>query len=608
MTLGERTGRSGDWRHRLATAALLRRGGWAARATLALQRSDWTLLAAISISALGYIGWFLVLHLRSVGWAPGQILDGFGAYWEWFYRTLMTQDEVFAVRRSRLASRHPLYEIGAWLVTVLGYLLLIFHLRRKSSLSLRHLIGLAVLFSVPLLLLPNLLSSDIYSYISFGRVAALHGANPFIDPPAAFPADPMMRWVHWTTVPSVYGPAWIYPSMLLTWLIEATLPNIVSYVLAYKLLALGLHLVNGRLIWLILQWWQPEANPGTEPEAGAQRIWGTALYLLNPLALIEFAGNAHNDVLMITFVLLAVLAHLSRRTGGALALLTLAVLVKWVALPLVGLYALLLLWQAERWRDRLREGLRALLIVAGICVALYAPYWEAQGAWDKPASRHTLRILFDAPPQKRFINSLGDLFVREYGRLMWRLGHWPNPALLDPLPFTSVGANATGDNSEPDSWQAREQMRYRRYIREQQRARNQLLQLQGSVQDVVRKLGLVIFAAASLVSVLRARNLWNVLFCGAWILFAYATVTAVWVWPWYATWFVALAALLDWRVTGRTAVMVSVLALLLYPLYPLMPEPTLLERYRALLVWGVPLGWALWQGMRSHEWSVVGGQ
>ena len=71
----------------------------------------------------------------------------------------------------------------------------------------------------------------------------------------------------------------------------------------------------------------------------------------------------------------------------------------------------------------------------------------------------------------------------------------------------------------------------------------------------------------------------------------------MWVWPWYLTWFIALAALLDWRVTGRTAVLFSLLLPLLYIFFPSLPDPVWWQRYRAVFVFLPPLLFAGWYGV-----------
>ncbi|MBV9788264.1 MAG: hypothetical protein JOZ51_08830, partial [Chloroflexi bacterium] len=367
---------------------------------------DWALVGLAVLHVLAYCSFFVVMHLRSRSWAPGQVLDPLDGYWRWFYQTLFSEEQVMASRRSMEAAAHPFLMLASVALISVVYLLLLRLFRRaQEPPPLRVLMSLAVLASIPLFLLPNLLSGDVYSYIAFGRVAVVHGGNPFIDPPSMFAVDPIYKWVNWKQVASVYGPGWIYPSIILTILVNSFNQHVITYVLAYKLLAFAMHLVNGWLIWKILGQWKPE-----------QQGWGTALYLLSPLALIEFVGNAHNDVLMITFILLGVLFHLRGHWYWTITAFTLAVLTKWIALPLLPLYGLALLWDAGSWRERGWKTAGSLLIFASLCISLYRPYWEGSD---------TLKILFDAPPQQRLINSLGDVIATEVQYAMWRYGDWP---------------------------------------------------------------------------------------------------------------------------------------------------------------------------------------
>jgi hypothetical protein len=45
----------------------------------------------------------------------------------------------------------------------------------------------AVLFRATLALMPGLYSTDVFSYVMYGRIAVGYAANPYIQPPAAFP-------------------------------------------------------------------------------------------------------------------------------------------------------------------------------------------------------------------------------------------------------------------------------------------------------------------------------------------------------------------------------------------------------------------------------------
>ncbi len=552
----------------------------------ALVERNWVLLVLGLLHTLAYGGFFVVMHLKSLAWAPGQVLEPLPWYWEWFYRSVLSEERVLAARRSDLAALHPFYLLTSLALVSLIYVLLLRWLRSlpvERQPRLQVLLGLVVLASVPLVALPNLLSGDVYSNISFGRVAVVHGGNPFIDPPSRFRSDPLYRWVNWKQVASVYGPGWIYPSILLTIIVNSIKPHVITYLLAYKLLALTLHFVNGWLLWTILTRWRPE-----------QRAWGSALYLLNPLTLIEFVGNAHNDVLMITFILLGVWLHLRGFWYWTIAAFTLAVLTKWIALPLLPLYGLALLWQAPSWRDRARKTMAGAAIVAVLCVGLYRPYWEGKA---------TLKILFDAPPQQRLINSLGEVISNDIQREMWRRNRWPNPALVDAIGLYNTAASRSITSStlrQPGTNELWSKQRSQ-FIRDRARIRAEQTLAKVNrdwLNGKIRLAALVLLGAACLVGAAVTRNLRMALLAGAWIFFVYCAIGAVWFWPWYVTWLVALAALLDWRVTGRTAVLFSLLAPLTYVFFPTLPDPVWWQRYRAVMIIVPPLLFAAWHGVR----------
>ena len=55
-------------------------------------------------------------------------------------------------------------------------------------------------------LVPPLLSHDVYSYVDYARLGAVHGIDPYVRGPAAAPADPAFAHVTWPHTTSAYGP------------------------------------------------------------------------------------------------------------------------------------------------------------------------------------------------------------------------------------------------------------------------------------------------------------------------------------------------------------------------------------------------------------------
>jgi len=222
------------------------------------------------------------------------------------------------------------------------------------------LFGTTILFGVTLLFLPALLSKDLFDYIGHGRVLAVHGANPFTTPASAFPADRFTEAMGWPGATPLYGPAWGSLCAALTLLGGGTF---LGTVLAFKLFLLATHLASGALVMSIVRRWQGIPGRPLKP------IRAAAFYLWNPLVLTQTAGDAHNDVMVLFFVLLGVwLLQRHDELMGA-AGLAMSVLIKYVTAPVVFLIVI------HQYRS---SGIRKAATVIGVCAVLavlaYAPY------------------------------------------------------------------------------------------------------------------------------------------------------------------------------------------------------------------------------------------
>src|SRR5437879_2513888 len=105
-----------------------------------------------------------------------------------------------------------------------------------------------------LFFMPALLSSDILDYASHGRVAAIHGANPYLVVPAAFPSDPFSSQGAWPNVVTVYGPLWTDIDAVITGVLASG--TMVQLAFAYKVVGLISHLAMAYLIWWIVGRWR----------------------------------------------------------------------------------------------------------------------------------------------------------------------------------------------------------------------------------------------------------------------------------------------------------------------------------------------------------------
>ncbi len=238
------------------------------------------------------------------------------------------------------------------------YALALIAWRRGRRVPLWVLLGGAAVLHVLVLFAPLPQSQDLYQYLFYGRMQAVHGANPFTVNPSTFWADPWFPWIRWNTQPSVYGPAWI---LLAFSAVKAAGNNLAQAFIGLKLAIL---LLDGAIVWLILSLAKDRPDP-----AGAKG-WGVLAYAWNPLVLITvpLAGSA--DAAVAAGLLGAILARRRGRSGIATVLLVVASLVKVYAVVGLVLHLVLLLKERGGRRAAVHAG-----AAVGLSAVAFSPYW-----------------------------------------------------------------------------------------------------------------------------------------------------------------------------------------------------------------------------------------
>jgi Glycosyltransferase family 87 len=241
----------------------------------------------------------------------------------------------------------------------------------RREVRLRIVVALAVAIQVVPLAAPLLLSTDAWTYWSYGRIAAVHDGNPYRDPPSEFPDDPSLPYVgaDWRDTTSVYGPAFTLASEPVA-LAAGESEDAAAWI--YK--ALG-----GAAVFVALAlatWLSPRP------------VFACAFAGWNPLLAIHFAGGGHNDAWMAALVLGALALAASGRQFWAGAAWAAAILVKWVPLVFLPLRALAVRRVGGRFDYRgLVLGAVVLLTLAS---ARYGFGWlEAFGPLAKNANQET---------------------------------------------------------------------------------------------------------------------------------------------------------------------------------------------------------------------------
>jgi hypothetical protein len=269
----------------------------------------------------------------------------------------------------------------AYLLLLLCYLLALRVL--PGRIGRRYLIGSTLLLGALCVLIPVVTSQDLFSYIIYARMAVLYHLNPLSTSPQSIASDPLYAHLYWTNQPSAYGPMWTMITCILQWITDLFhTNNVAAMVLALRLLGLCAHLFSTWLVWSIAGQLQ-ELRGVSAPKI---RIRATLAFAWNPLLLFEACVNAHNDIILLPFLLLAIwlfvrqarnpTPRIYQTCAGAALLLAAATCIK-VNLALLFPAFLLYLWsQPDRPLRRIQYiSLLTLLYIACI-VALYALFWQ----------------------------------------------------------------------------------------------------------------------------------------------------------------------------------------------------------------------------------------
>jgi alpha-1,6-mannosyltransferase len=212
---------------------------------------------------------------------------------------------------------------------------------RRAEVRLRVVVLVAAAIQLAPLAAPLLLSTDAWTYWGYGWIAADGGGNPYVDPPASFPANPALPHLgaDWRDTTSVYGPAFTLMSEPV-----AELAGGSSDGAAWLFKALA---AAGILVTVLA------LTRATSRPAPAAALVGW-----NPVIAVHAAGGGHNDALLAALVSGAVALAIARRETSSGVLWALATLVKWVPIVFFALAAL-----AARARGR-PTGIGAALATA----------------------------------------------------------------------------------------------------------------------------------------------------------------------------------------------------------------------------------------------------
>ena len=236
-----------------------------------------------------------------------------------------------------------------------AYLLALAAIRRAAP-STRAAIALAAAIQLVPLAAPLLLSTDAWTYWSYGWIASRGDGNPYAEAPQTFPENPALPHMGsaWLDTTSVYGPAFTLVSEPLA---IAAGGSADAAAWSYKALAAAAALAAALLA----------------SHLARRRAFAVAVVGWNPLLAVHLGGGGHNDAWIGALILAALALSASRRPRFAGVVWVLAITVKWVPLLFLALAAV----EARALGRTLAS--RALVVTAavaaGVAGVLYGGAW-----------------------------------------------------------------------------------------------------------------------------------------------------------------------------------------------------------------------------------------
>lgn len=280
-----------------------------------------------------------------------KTVDGFDAY----YTYTLIKSDIHSVR-----IKSAIIVIG--LLMILG-ILYVEIIKKENEIfdSVKKVFIFIFVISFIFMMIIPYLSSDIYYYIGDSWISAKYGENPYYTSVSELQENGINDEIlnntgYWKDTTSVYGPLWNSIAKLL---VSFSFGNVTIALFIFKIASYLIHVLNSYLIYKI-----------------TKSCKYTLLYGLNPLVLVEFLSNVHNDIYLVLFILLALFfLTVHNNKLFTIIFIALSVSVKYSTVLIVP-FILIYCFKDKTLPKRILYCLMSGISIIALVVLLYLPYYR----------------------------------------------------------------------------------------------------------------------------------------------------------------------------------------------------------------------------------------
>lgn len=270
-----------------------------------------------------------------------------------------------------------------FIITALFLFQIYFLVEAKSKkLSANSILKLSLSLAAILVFSYPAFSHDIFNYIFDARLVVKHQVNPWQFTALDFPYDLWTRFMHWTHRTYPYGPFWL---VLTVAVYLVGLGKFTLTLLWFKLLGAVSYLASVVTVRNILKKILPE-----------KVSVGMILFALNPLIIIESLVNAHLDIVMTAFMLLAIYWAIEKKKILSWLTLLASVAIKFIT---VVVAPVIYCWKGKK--QYFSKAITQMLILSSLATVVVIIFRE-----PLPWYFITPLALVSLLPQKQTLSSL----------------------------------------------------------------------------------------------------------------------------------------------------------------------------------------------------------